>query len=163
VLFRSLLSEKNYKTFKNKKQIIENEIERLKNTKLSQSTLYKILSRPEVKYKDLPGTNEKIQGEEAQQIEIAVKYAGYIDRQEEEIKRNKRLEGKEFPKTFDFLSIPSLRPEAKQKLNAMRPQTIGQAARISGVSPADISILMVWLKREPSKNKEKDLKVAEGE
>jgi tRNA uridine 5-carboxymethylaminomethyl modification enzyme len=158
-----LLSEKNYKTFKNKKQIIENEIERLKNTKLSQSTLYKILSRPEVKYKDLPGTNEKIQGEEAQQIEIAVKYAGYIDRQEEEIKRNKRLEGKEFPKTFDFLSIPSLRPEAKQKLNAMRPQTIGQAARISGVSPADISILMVWLKREPSKNKEKDLKVAEGE
>ena len=81
------------------------------------------------------------------QIEIAVKYAGYVKRQETEIARSKSLENKTIPATFDFSTVPSLRLEARQKLAKIRPQTIGQAGRISGVSPADISILLVWLKR----------------
>jgi tRNA uridine 5-carboxymethylaminomethyl modification enzyme len=85
--------------------------------------------------------------EVVQQVEIAVKYAGYISRQEIEVGRLKNLEDKQIPATFDFSAVPSLRLEARQKLIKIRPQTIGQAARISGVSPADISILLVWLKR----------------
>ena len=82
-----------------------------------------------------------------QQVEIAVKYAGYIERQELEVEKFKSLEDKTIPDAFDFSTVPSLRLEARQKLAKIRPATIGQAARISGVSPADISILMVCLKR----------------
>ena len=82
-----------------------------------------------------------------QQVEIAVKYAGYIERQELEVQKFKTLEGKTIPDGFDFSAVPSLRIEARQKLTRIRPATIGQAARISGVSPADISILVVCLKR----------------
>jgi tRNA uridine 5-carboxymethylaminomethyl modification enzyme len=105
------------------------------------------LSRPEISYKDLPSRNETLSEEVVQQVEIAVKYAGYIDRQELEVKKFKRLEDKSIPDTFDFSAVPSLRLEARQKFAKIRPTTLGQAARISGVSPADISILMVWLKR----------------
>jgi len=86
-----------------------------------------------------------------EQVEIALKYAGYIARQQTEIARFKDLEDKQIPADFDFASVPSLRREALQKLSEIRPGTIGQASRISGVSPADISILLVWLKRSGSK------------
>jgi tRNA uridine 5-carboxymethylaminomethyl modification enzyme len=109
--------------------------------------LVKILSRPEISYKDLPSQNKTLSEEIVQQVEIAVKYAGYIDRQELEVKKFKKLEDKIIPNTFDFSTVPSLRLEARQKFAKIRPTTIGQAARISGVSPADISILMVWLNR----------------
>jgi len=82
-----------------------------------------------------------------QQIEIEIKYAGYISRQESEIEKFKRLEDKQIPESFDYIRIPSLRAEAKSKLSKIRPATLGQAARISGVSPADIAIVMVWLRR----------------
>ena len=95
--------------------------------------------------------------EVVQQVEIAVKYAGYIDRQELEVKKFKKLEDKFIPDTFDFSSVPSLRLEARQKFVKIRPTTIGQAARISGVSPADISILMVWLKRSAGTNAPVDI------
>jgi len=104
--------------------------------------LAKILSRPEVTYKDLPIRNEALAEEVIQQVEIAVKYAGYIERQEVEVEKFKNLEDKMIPDVFDFSTVPSLRLEARQKLAEIRPATIGQAARISGVSPADISILM---------------------
>ena len=81
-----------------------------------------------------------------------MKYAGYIDRQELEVERFKSLEDKRIPDTFDFSTVPSLRLEASQKLAQIRPTTIGQAARISGVSPADIGILLVWLKRNSNTN-----------
>jgi tRNA uridine 5-carboxymethylaminomethyl modification enzyme len=81
------------------------------------------------------------------QVEIVIKYAGYISRQENEINKFKNLEEKQIPPSFDFATVPSLRMEARQKLTKIRPATLGQASRISGVSPADISILMVWLKR----------------
>ena len=98
-------------------------------------------------YKDLPKRNEALADDVVQQVEIAVKYAGYIERQEVEVEKFKNLEDKMIPDVFDFSTVPSLRLEARQKLAKIRPATIGQAARISGVSPADISILMVWLKR----------------
>ena len=116
----------------------------------------KILSRPEVTYKDLPNRNEALADDVIQQVEIAIKYAGYIERQEVEVEKFKHLEDKMIPDVFDFSAVPSLRLEARQKLAEIRPATIGQAARISGVSPADISILMVWLKRCGGTRKEED-------
>jgi tRNA uridine 5-carboxymethylaminomethyl modification enzyme len=80
-------------------------------------------------------------------VEIAVKYAGYIGRQELEVERFKTLEDKEIPDSFDYASVVGLRTEARAKLGQIRPKTLGQAARISGVNPADISVVMVWMKR----------------
>jgi tRNA uridine 5-carboxymethylaminomethyl modification enzyme len=98
-------------------------------------------------YRDLPNRNPDIGEDVIQQVEIAVKYSGYIDRQQAEVARFKTVEDKQIPNSFDYDTVPSLRTEARQKLNKIRPATLGQASRISGVSPADISILMVWLKR----------------
>jgi len=142
-----LLPDHNYKQFTAKRQAIKDEMQRMHTTRCGPDTLEKLLSRPELTYKDLPGRNENLSDEIIQQVEIAVKYAGYIDRQDIEIEKFKRLEDKAIPDTFDFSTVPSLRLEARQKLIKIRPTTIGQAARISGVSPADIGILMVWLKR----------------
>ena len=82
-----------------------------------------------------------------EQVEIAVKYAGYITRQEAEVGKIKALEDKQIPAAFDYADVPSLRNEARQKLANIRPAALGQASRISGVSPSDIGILMVWLKK----------------
>jgi tRNA uridine 5-carboxymethylaminomethyl modification enzyme len=142
-----LLPERNYKKLRVKQESIEKEITRLKSTYCESDSLVKILSRPEVSYKDLPSRNEALSEEVIQQVEIAIKYAGYIERQEMEVEKFKNLEDKQIPGSFDFSSVPSLCLEARQKLSKIRPATIGQAARISGVSPADISLLMVWLKR----------------
>jgi tRNA uridine 5-carboxymethylaminomethyl modification enzyme len=147
-----LLPERNYQRFCEKKISFEKEIIRLNKTVYNNSFLIKILSRPEISYKDLPSRNESLPEEVVQQVEIAVKYAGYIDRQEMEVKKFNKLEDKAIPDTFDFSTVPSLRLEARQKFTKIRPATIGQAARISGVSPADISILMVWLKRSAGAN-----------
>jgi len=142
-----LLSNRNYEQFLVKEISYKNELIRLQSTYYISDSLAKILSRPEVNYEDLPNRNEALTDEVIQQVEIAVKYAGYIQRQEVEVEKFKNLEDKMIPEVFDFSTVPSLRPEARQKLTEIRPATIGQAARISGVSPADISILMVWLKR----------------
>ena len=152
-----LLPERNYKIFRAKKESTENEITRLQSTYCASDSLQKILSRPEVSYKDLPNRNDSLPEEVVQQVEIAVKYAGYIERQETEVEKFKNLEDKQIPDTFDFSSVPSLCLEARQKLSKIRPTTIGQAARISGVSPADISLLMVWLKRCGGASGGKDL------
>ena len=151
-----LLPDRNFQKFSAKKQAVENELNRLNKISYENNFLVKILSRPEISYKDLPSRNENLSDEIVQQVEIAVKYAGYIDRQELEVQKFKRLEGKSIPDTFDFSTVPSLRLEARQKFAKIRPTTIGQAARISGVSPADISILMVWLKRSAGANGHND-------
>ena len=142
-----LLPERKYSIFCSKQKTIFEEISRLYSTHYVSNSLAKVLSRPEVGYKDLPNRNDALSGEVIQQVEIAIKYAGYIERQEVEVEKFKSLEDKQIPDSFEFSSVPSLRLEARQKLSKIRPTTIGQAARISGVSPADISILMVWLKR----------------
>ena len=112
-------------------------------------SLAQILKRPEVSYAELPSANPDLTPEEIQQVEITLKYAGYIDRQEQEVTRFKTMEEKQIPDWLDYETIPSLRKEARQKLRDIRPATLGQASRISGVSPADISIVMVWMKRGP--------------
>jgi tRNA uridine 5-carboxymethylaminomethyl modification enzyme len=142
-----LLPDRNYHRFCTKQKAIDEELSRLKKTFHGSNSLEKILSRPEVNYRDLPDKNESLSNEVVQQVEISVKYAGYIERQEIEVEKFKNLEDKNIPVEFDFSTVPSLRIEARQKLSKIRPATIGQAARISGVSPADISILMVCLKR----------------
>jgi tRNA uridine 5-carboxymethylaminomethyl modification enzyme len=142
-----LLPERNYRRFQEKESAINSEISRLHITYYESDSLAKILSRPEVNYTDMPSRNETLPQDVVQQVEIAIKYAGYIERQELEVEKFKTMEGKTIPEAFDFSTVPSLRLEARQKLGRIRPATIGQAARISGVSPADISILMVSLKR----------------
>ena len=142
-----LLPEKNYISFLSKKQSIEKEVKRLQTTFYDGCSLIKILSRPEKSYASIPEANFSLSNEIARQVEIAAKYAGYISRQEKEVQKTIKMEDKEIPPHFDFSTVPSLRIEARQKLAQFRPTTIGQAARISGVSPADISILLVFLKR----------------
>ena len=142
-----LLPPRNFQKFEAKEKSINEELKRLKSTFSGKDSLAKILSRPENTYQDLPSKNISLDAEVIQQVEIAVKYAGYVERQEIDVARTKKLEDKMIPESFDYATVPSLRQEARQKLGKIRPQTIGQAGRISGVSPADISILLIWLKR----------------
>lgn len=142
-----LLPSRHFLKFKAKIDLINNELNRLYKTYYSTNSLAKILARPEMSYDDLPDKATHLSPEVIQQVEIAIKYAGYVSRQEQEVARFKNLEDKSIPETFDYASVPSLRLEARQKFEKIRPQTVGQAGRISGVSPADISILLVWLKR----------------
>jgi tRNA uridine 5-carboxymethylaminomethyl modification enzyme len=142
-----LLPKRNYDRFIEKKSMIENELKRLNKTYYEKNSLAKILSRPEVSYQNLPNQDASLSAEVIQQVEIEIKYSGYVSRQELEVAKLKNLEDKKIPDTFNYDLLPSLRFEARQKLTKIRPATIGQASRISGVSPADISLLLVFLKR----------------
>jgi tRNA uridine 5-carboxymethylaminomethyl modification enzyme len=142
-----LLPDRKARIVEEKKRLIAAEIARLETTRHDCDTLAQILRRPEVSYRSLQGTDPTLNEEVAQQVEIAIKYAGYISRQENEVAKCRSFQEKQIPASFDYLSVPSLRNEARQKFMKIRPATLGQASRISGVSPADISILMVWLKR----------------
>jgi tRNA uridine 5-carboxymethylaminomethyl modification enzyme len=142
-----LLPSTRFNRFSEKQRLILAELRRLSETRADGILLEQLLKRPEVTYHNLPTANDSLPEEVIQQVEIAVKYAGYIERQSTEVSRFKSLEDKEIPASLDFFSIPGLRTEARQKLHSVRPKTLGQAARISGVSPADISLVMVWMKR----------------
>src|SRR5262249_15661965 len=142
-----LLPERNYRKLVAKRDAIATVLNRLENTRNCCQTLAQILRRTEVRYCDISNTNTHLSEEVIQQVEIAVKYEGYITRQELEVGKVKALEEKQIPESFDYADVPSLRNEARQKLAKIRPATLGQASRISGVSPSDIGILMVWLKR----------------
>lgn len=142
-----LLDTTDYTIFIRKREAISTELSRLRSTRHEQNSLAQLLRRPEITYKDLPGRDEGIAEEVFRQVEIAIKYEGYILRQNKESERLKSLEHKLLPHIIDFTMIPNLRLEARQKLDEIRPATLGQAARISGVSPADVSALAVWLKR----------------
>lgn len=142
-----LLSAARLRLVQAKEELIRSELARLEKVRTGSDTLLQILRRPEVVHKDLPQPAHALPAEVVQQVEIAVKYAGYIARQEAEITKFKTLEEKHIPADFDYATVPSLRNEARQKFVQIRPATVGQASRISGVSPADISILLVWLKR----------------
>jgi tRNA uridine 5-carboxymethylaminomethyl modification enzyme len=142
-----LLPQRNYDKFKAKEAAISLELARLKRTRNGTELLEQKLRRPEIRYRDLPDQNGDLSSEVVEQVEIEIKYAGYIERQQIDIDKFKSLESKQIPGSFDYSTVPSLRSEARQKLTRLRPATLGQASRISGVSPADISILTVWLKR----------------
>ena len=142
-----LLPLRNYQKFQTKVLAIAAETKRLRTHRHLGNTLEEWLRRPEFTYQNLPGETPALPAEVTQQVEITVKYAGYIDRQEDEVARFRTMEDKQIPEQLDYDIVPSLRHEARQKLKKIRPATIGQAGRISGISPADISILLVTLKR----------------
>jgi tRNA uridine 5-carboxymethylaminomethyl modification enzyme len=137
-----LLPERNYRRFAAKRDAVSREL-----TRLAASRADAMLRRPEVSYLDLPGQDASLPPDVIQQVEIEIKYAGYIDRQELEIEKFRALEDKAIPDWLDYASVPSLRTEARAKLGKIRPATLGQASRISGVSPSDLAILTVWIKR----------------
>jgi tRNA uridine 5-carboxymethylaminomethyl modification enzyme len=142
-----LLPSRNHSKFLAKQKAIADELTRLSNSRSGQ-----MLKRPEITYSDVPDKNPSLTTEEIQQVEIAIKYAGYISRQDDEVQKFKTLEDKQIPSWLDYGTVHSLRKEARQKLEKIRPATLGQASRISGVSPADISLLIVWMKRGPQSN-----------
>lgn len=162
-----LISQEEYDRLVNKKEQIEKEINRLKNTSIGAnkttqeflerhnssslktgSSLAEILCRPEISYEILEELDEKRQllpVDVIEQVEIEIKYEGYIKRQISQVSQYKKMEKKQIPFDIDYDSIKSLRKEAVQKLKQFRPINVGQASRISGVSPADISVLLVYL------------------
>lgn len=164
-----LISDERYQKLNDKKRQIDEEIKRLQtatigttpqvqafleqhNSTLLKSgmTLEELLKRPEICYNDLKEIDTKrLELPEAvtQQVEISIKYEGYIKRQLQQVEQFKKLEKKKLSLDFDYSQIPNLRKEAIQKLNEYQPASIGQASRISGVSPADVSVLLVYLNR----------------
>ena len=119
------------------------------------TTLADLIRRPELSYEALaPIDKERVElpYDVKEQVEINIKYEGYITRQKRQVEQFKKLENKKIPQNINYDDIQSLRIEAKQKLSQLRPESIGQASRISGVSPADISVLLVYLESYYKKN-----------
>jgi len=145
-----LLPERNHRQFLAKAAAITSELHRLRTTRVGPDLLIQILRRPEMTYRRMPGADAELSDDVAEQVEIYSKYEGYVDRQEAEVGKLKSVEQKQIPNWLKYDQIPSLRTEARVKLEKIRPATLGQASRISGVSPSDISVLMVWLRKGPS-------------
>ena len=163
-----LVSKEEYDKTVLKQKLIDEETERLKNTYVgtskkvtefliennstalgSGSSLYELISRPELDYFMIEPIDEKRQDlpdDVKEQVNINIKYAGYIEKQIKQVEAFKKLEVKKIPEDIDYNDINGLRNEARQKLISYAPVSIGQASRISGVSPADISVLLVYLK-----------------
>ena len=170
-----LISKERYEKFLHKQEMIEKEINRLQTVVVPPSAemngflpdkgypalktgirLSDLLKRPPVSYRELEPfdlNRPKLSREVSESVEIKIKYQGYIDRQIAQINQFKKLEGRLLPKTIDYQSIKGLRMEARQKLQERKPENLGQASRISGVSPADIAVLMIYL--QAAENKEK--------
>lgn len=164
-----LVKDDRYQRFLNKKEEVAKELERLKTERVTPKevnhlliemgaseikvglSLYEFLKRPEVTYSLIKaigkGAGEDVSDEVKEQCVIMTKYEGYIDKQLKQIDQFKKLENKKLPQEIDYLSIDGLRIEARQKLNNIKPISIGQASRISGVSPADISVLLIYLEQ----------------
>jgi tRNA uridine 5-carboxymethylaminomethyl modification enzyme len=142
-----LVGEEQWSLFQEKRSKIEQEISRLGQLRNGSLSYAEILRRPEVTYDSLPCADISLPEEVRQQVEIQIKYEGYIARDVEQISRFKKLEEKQLPPSLDYASIGSLRFESRQKLSKYRPSSIGQASRIAGVTPADIAVLLVWLKK----------------
>ena len=162
-----LISDDRYNRFLNKKKNIENEIERVRNTIIKPTEevneflkknntspittgvrLSELLKRPELNYNilaELDNNRPNLTKQEADEVNISLKYEGYINLESEQVERFKKLENKKLPENINYEQIKGLRLEARQKLNKVRPLSVGQASRISGVSPADISVLLIYL------------------
>ena len=163
-----LASKERYDKFMAKQEKIKDEIERLKKKEVypgdvkeyleemntsplkNKISLFELLKRPELTYSSLERVDDempKLAQHEITQLEVQIKYEGYIGKQLAQIERFKRLEKKQIPEGINYLEIDGLRIEARQKLDAIRPMSIGQASRISGVSPADINVLLIYLEK----------------
>jgi tRNA uridine 5-carboxymethylaminomethyl modification enzyme len=125
--------------------------ELLEHTHTAEGSLAKWLRRPEITWTSFASDlRDQFPGSIWEQVETDLKYDGYIKRQTELVDRTRRLEDKLFPADTDFASIYGLKREAQLKLAQIRPQTLGQAGRISGITPADISLLAIWLRSHSS-------------
>jgi tRNA uridine 5-carboxymethylaminomethyl modification enzyme len=142
-----LLPQRHFEQFSSKLRAIQEEVHRLQTTRHGQDLLSDLLKRPEMEYRSLPGLRTDLPEEVTLQVQITLKYAGYIDRQEAEVDRQRLWEDQRIPSTLDYGQVPSLRIEARSKLQSLRPASLGQAGRISGVTPADVSVLSLFLKR----------------
>ena len=164
-----LISDERYKRFLTKKENIEKEVERLKKTVVKPtekvnkilkkcgtselnngSKMAELIKRPEVSYeilKDIDENRPELSYQEKEEVEIQIKYEGYIKLQEEQVEKFKKLEEKILPENIDYETINGISLEGRQKLNKFKPRSIGQASRISGVSPADVSVLLVYLQQ----------------
>lgn len=158
-----LVSDERYNVFMRKMEQIQKEMSRIEREPVSAKAateyfgtetrgmkLAEILARPEVAYSDLEklGTEmPDLPDDVCEQVEVQIKYAGYIKKQADQVERFKTVEGKQLPRDFDYSRISGLRIEAKMKLNKYKPENMGQAGRISGVSPADIAVLMVYFSK----------------
>ena len=126
---------------------VEAEIERLKATRVGGGVLIKQLKRPDRSYDDLPGPKPSLPAEVVEQVQICVKYEGYIERERKAALRALQEERVTIPEWIDYWQIPALRYECREKLDAVRPANLGQASRITGVNPADIAVLSLIIKR----------------
>ncbi|MDR0993890.1 MAG: tRNA uridine-5-carboxymethylaminomethyl(34) synthesis enzyme MnmG [Verrucomicrobiota bacterium] len=124
------------------------EIDRLNATRVGGELLAKQLKRPEMTYAALPGRRSDLPPAVVEQVEFTLKYAGYIEREQRQIEKAEQVARQRIPENLDYHAIRALRHETREKLSAVRPRDLGQAQRISGITPADISILSVWLKKE---------------
>jgi tRNA uridine 5-carboxymethylaminomethyl modification enzyme len=142
-----LLSKERYEVFKAKQAMIESEVTRLKKEKVKTAKgsvkLYDYLKRPEVSYADYAPAD--IPADVVHKVEIMIKYEGYIKVQEDKIRSVRELESKRLPPDFDYSAIEGLRLEAREKLSLHKPLNVGQASRIPGVNPADVTVLLIWL------------------
>ena len=165
-----LISPQRYQAFLQKQEAISNELRRLRKTSIPASPglnerleaigsspvstgtrLAELLRRPHLSYEDLAPfdvTRPPLPRDVCEEVEIQIKYEGYLARQRRQAQEAKKLEDRVLPADADYLSLRGLRIEAQQKLQRIRPRTVGQAARISGVSPADISVLLIWLEQQ---------------
>jgi tRNA uridine 5-carboxymethylaminomethyl modification enzyme len=183
-----LISEEQHENLLKKEQSIETEMKRLESTNVGASreiqefleangstplktgtTLAELVRRPELNYLMLTKIDKnrpELPWDVAQQVDINIKYDGYIRRQKQQVSQYKKLENKKLDVTFDYETVKGLRREAIQKLNLYKPMSIGQASRISGVSPADISVLLVYLEQlryQKSQEKKEDEGSHDGE
>jgi tRNA uridine 5-carboxymethylaminomethyl modification enzyme len=142
-----LVTDEQWRLFEEKRLRIAGEIDRLKKLRDGSSTYAEILCRPGMSYKSLAVADCRLPEDVQQEVEVQIKYEGYVARDLEQITRFRRLEDKRLPHWIDYEKIEALRFESRQKLSRYRPESIGQASRIAGVTPADIEILLVWLKR----------------
>ncbi|NLX70293.1 MAG: tRNA uridine-5-carboxymethylaminomethyl(34) synthesis enzyme MnmG [Clostridiales bacterium] len=164
-----LVDDKRYDRYMKKKELVEKELERIKEIIISPTdrileflerkgtsliksgiTLYDLLKRPEIGYDDIEELgfdNKELGRQEREQVEIQIKYEGYIKKQIRQAEQFKKMENKIIPEDIEYDDISGLRIEARQKLKEIKPRSIGQASRISGVSPADISVLMVYIEK----------------
>ena len=137
-----LASRERYERMLQKKAATESALKQI----CKSPALFEALKRPDTSLRDLPGAPE-LASDVAEQVEITIKYGGYIERQQAEIERFRRMEEHLLPEDLDYLAMDGLRIEARQKLAAARPRSLGQAARVPGVSPGDVSVLMVYLEK----------------
>ena len=142
-----LLSDRQHELFQKKKANVEEELDRIRNERLDGISLEQLLKRNDYSHEDLPQPDKWIAPEVAEQVEISVKYAGYIERQESDVVQFQKMESRAIPEWLDYDQIPGLKNESRQKLKEIKPATIGLASRISGINPTDVSLLMVWIKR----------------